>query len=99
MFLWPKPQLDTLKPNHVSLFLKKTKRKKENQGPVILYQQRLKNQFFSGLRARARRILSPHRDSNKHFCHPPEVARFFFFFEKGALGSPLENQVIGEHTV
>lgn len=42
----------------------------------ILYQGHLKNQFFSGLTARAQRILLLYGNSNTLFCHPLEVAWF-----------------------
>ena len=79
-----------------SPYFSKRQKEKKPQMPVILYQQHLKNPFFSGLRARARRTLSLYWNSNKHFCHPLEVARFF---KKGVLGSPLENRVTEGQTV
>lgn len=73
LFLWLNRGIYTFTPNHLFLFLKKTKKKKI-QRTVILYQRHLKNQFSSGLRARAQRKLSPYWNSNKLFCHPLEVA-------------------------
>lgn len=43
---------------------------------IIFYQRHLKNQFFSGLRVRAQRILSLYWNSNKLFCHPLGLAQF-----------------------
>lgn len=74
MFLWLNRAIYTFNPNHFFLFLKKTGKK--IQMTEIFYQRPLKNQCFSRLRVRAKRILSLCWNSNKRFCHPLEVSWF-----------------------